>query len=68
MMKNLKLNTLAQNAMKEKEMHQIKGGAGCGCSCYYANSGGSSSADNGCANSAHGWYSHKGTNEAYVCA
>ena len=50
-MKNLKLNTLAKDAMKEKEMSQIKGGSKvCHCGC----NGPSSTEDNGWANSAQG--------------
>lgn len=39
--------------LNKKELKKIKGGF-CGCACYYANCGGSSSADNGSANNAGG--------------
>jgi natural product precursor len=58
MKKNIKLNNLAQNAMKNKEMNTVKGGwcdgpdACCGCACKYAGSGGSSIAANRDANAA----------------
>ena len=61
-MKNLKLNALAQNAMKEKEMSQIKGGAKvCRCGC----NGPSSTDDNGWANSENG-LSSPGGGEIYI--
>jgi hypothetical protein len=44
--------------MSENEMKQVRGGAGpCGCSCQYANSGGSSTSSNKSANSAKGTWS-----------
>jgi natural product precursor len=47
----LKLNVLSQANLLEREMNALKGGAHCcTCSCYYANSGGSSSEDNAAAN------------------
>jgi natural product precursor len=51
-MKNLKLNSL-----EKREMNDIKGGTPgdcCGCACAYANTGGSSSVNNGNANQAGG--------------
>jgi natural product precursor len=42
-MKKIKLNILAQNAMKEREMNHIKGGNFCGCGCNYAGTSGGSS-------------------------
>ncbi|MDR3287313.1 MAG: TIGR04149 family rSAM-modified RiPP [Prevotellaceae bacterium] len=59
-MKKIKLNTLAQNAMNEKEMNDLKGGqAGiiigdCFCACRYANCGGSGTNSNGGANNIGG--------------
>ena len=47
-------------------MNQVRGGGGCGCSCYYADNGGSSSGDNGSANNKAGLSSPKGKNELYV--
>jgi natural product precursor len=60
-MNKIKLNKLAQNAMKAKEMNTIKGGKYCGCSCYYAGSGGSSIDDNAGANRVGGLWSPKGS-------
>jgi len=49
-MKKLKLNNLANEKLLDQEMKLAKGGLvcgkflgdrGCGCGCYYANSGGS---------------------------
>jgi natural product precursor len=70
-MKNLKLNVLASQKLSEVEMNQVKGGTSttticCGCSCYYANSGGSSTNANGSANSkSGGLISEKGENMVY---
>jgi natural product precursor len=51
-MKSIKLNQMAKNAMKKKELNLIKGGVsrGCGCGCLYADQGGSSTYMNGMAN------------------
>jgi natural product precursor len=50
-MNKIKLNKLAQNAMKAKEMNHIKGGSCCGCGCKYQGTpGGSSIAANKSAN------------------
>lgn len=61
-MKKLKLN-----ALEAKEMENVKGGyktdnpdcdgAWCGCGCYYANSGGSSTDGNYSANNSSGLFS-----------
>ena len=60
-MKKIKLNALAAQTLSQIEMNAVKGGtATCGCSCYYANSGGSSTMDNGYANRATGLKSPKG--------
>ncbi|MDR2408059.1 MAG: TIGR04149 family rSAM-modified RiPP [Bacteroidales bacterium] len=64
MKKNLKLNKLAQNAMKEKEMSHINGGVRwvdgicyqCGCGC----NGPSSTNANGLANMDGGLFSPGG--------
>lgn len=59
-MKKLKLNKLANNQLKEKEMSFLNGGeidgnrVHCGCGCCYANNGGSSIDDNGQRNAAYG--------------
>ncbi|MDR2408055.1 MAG: TIGR04149 family rSAM-modified RiPP [Bacteroidales bacterium] len=49
-MKKVKLNKLAQNAMKEKEMNFVRGGRRCGCGCRYEETGGASTSDNALAN------------------
>lgn len=61
-MKKLKLN-----ALEAKEMENVKGGYkadcdafphhSCGCGCYYANSGGSSTDGNYSANNSSGYWS-----------
>jgi natural product precursor len=54
-MKSLKLNLLSKH-----EMNKVQGGANngpCGCSCQYANNGGSSTAANRSANSGTGSHS-----------
>lgn len=48
------------------EMKELKAGKKCGCSCYYANSGGSSHWDNGCANLDSGLWSPMGENDTFV--
>ncbi|GHV34138.1 hypothetical protein FACS1894178_1050 [Bacteroidia bacterium] len=56
-MKNLKLNKLEERNLSEKQMNHIKGGGvgdPCGCGCCYADSGGSSVADNAWSNSQSG--------------
>lgn len=53
--KRIKLNALSAEGLRQKEMNAIVGGTRiCSCSCYYANSGGSSSSDNKNANYALG--------------
>ena len=62
-MKKLKLNRLSDQNLAEKQMNTLTGGeasqcpAGCCCACRYANQGGSSSSDNGKANTAGGLHS-----------
>ncbi len=65
-MKKLKLNALAKKNLSELEMNQVRGGDCCGCSCYYADNGGSSIDANGSANNKAGLHSPKGKNDAYV--
>lgn len=62
--KRFKLNVLSAEKLRQKEMNAIVGGRACGCSCYYANSGGSSSTDNMNANYAVGDY---GINSTQGC-
>ncbi|MCI1779802.1 MAG: TIGR04149 family rSAM-modified RiPP [Bacteroidales bacterium] len=65
-MKKLKLTNLENNNLSEKEMNNLRGGNWtCGCSCYYANSGGSSSGDNADANAdiGPGAHSRQGNNQ-----
>lgn len=53
MKKKLKLAKLAQSTLSNKELSCVKGGAccSCGCGCYWAGEGGSSTVNNGNANS-----------------
>ena len=48
--KRFKLNALSIEGLRQKEMNAIVGGNSCGCSCYWANQGGSSIDDNNMAN------------------
>jgi natural product precursor len=63
----LKLNALSEANLLDREMNVLRGGDRvCGCSCYYANSGGSSSGDNRTANHGlgnDGGYSTSGCNQ-----
>jgi natural product precursor len=68
----LKLNVLSENNLLEREMNVLRGGEHCcTCSCYWANSGGSSSSDNSRANykipSLGGGYSKQGDNCYMYC-
>ena len=62
-----RLNVLSETNLLEREMNALKGGyLVCTCSCYYANSGGSSSGDNSAANyniGPYGGSSTSGNNE-----
>ena len=62
--KRFKLNALSAEGLRLKEMNAIIGGRACGCSCYYANNGGSSSTDNMNANYAVG---DNGTDSTQGC-
>ncbi len=53
-MQGIKLNRIEVDILSAKEMNVVKGGASCACSCYYAESGGSSIDANGDANAALG--------------
>ena len=53
-MKGIKLNRIEVDILSAKEMNVVKGGASCACSCYYAESGGSSIDANGDAKAALG--------------
>lgn len=61
--KRFKLNALSAEGLRQKEMDAIVGGQTCGCSCYYANTGGSSSYCNSGANYATGGMSPVGCND-----
>lgn len=64
--KRFKLNALSAERLRQKEMCTLVGGVTiCSCSCYYANSGGSSSNDNSGANYkiGNGAYSTVGCNQ-----
>jgi natural product precursor len=64
----LRLNVLREQDLAEKQMNALRGGGMCNCSCYYANSGGSSINANMMANynaagdSGH-YYSTNGCNQ-----
>ena len=63
-LKKLKLNTLSNQNLENKEMNALKGGVVCTCSCLYeGQSGGSSTTDNALANfNLGGWSSPGGDN------
>lgn len=61
--KRFKLNAISAEGLKQKEMNAIVGGKACGCSCYYANTGGSSSYCNSGANYSKGYTSTTGCND-----
>jgi natural product precursor len=67
-LKKLKLNTLSEMNLMEREMNRLKGGTVCSCSCYYEYSGGSSASSNGNANhtSGNGYTSIDGCNQYIV--
>jgi natural product precursor len=67
-MKNLKLTALEADGLSKKAMNEIQGGQEkCGCSCYWANRGGSSSHDNGAANFDRGIkQSKRGNSEDFI--
>lgn len=64
-MRNLKLNSIVNEKLSKGEMNSVFGGQQgpgtkilvCGCGCIWANNGGSSTTDNGNANSAIGTHS-----------
>ena len=66
--KNLRLNLMSANKLKNKYMDALLGGNGiCTCSCYWEENGGSSTNDNGAANYKLGsGYSLEGCNYYYV--
>ena len=65
-MKKLKLTTLSEAILKDKESNAIKGGNLCTCSCYWEGTeGGSSTGDNRSANYALDLGSQHGCNQYY---
>lgn len=50
-LKKIKLNSLNDAELRDREMNALNGGRACGCGCNYAGSGGSSTYNNGTANS-----------------
>ena len=67
-MKDLKLNALASENLSKVEMNQISGKGGvCCCACAYANTGGSSTNDNGSANCKAGKQSPQLDAQYYPC-
>ncbi|WP_082231322.1 TIGR04149 family rSAM-modified RiPP [Segatella buccae] len=61
--KRFKLNALSAEGLRQKEMNAIIGGNSCGCSCAYANSGGSSTSANMSANYGYDTSSSYGCNQ-----
>lgn len=64
----LRLTQLSKAELAAKQMNALRGGNFCHCSCYYANSGGSSSDDNASANfkiGDYGGFSGNGCNQYY---
>nr|WP_314750366.1 TIGR04149 family rSAM-modified RiPP [uncultured Porphyromonas sp.] len=59
-LKKIKLNKLSDDALAQRQLKALKGGAQCICACAYANRGGSSTMDNGLANRDSGRYSPEG--------
>jgi natural product precursor len=59
----LRLNALSEANLLEREMNALKGGTYCSCSCYYANTGGSSSSANRDSNYNSGYTSTSGCND-----
>ncbi len=56
--KHLKLSSLADSKIREKEMNALVGGNACSCACYYASEGPSHSTSNNMnANYAYGYSS-----------
>jgi hypothetical protein len=51
-----------ENTKKNQEKNSLRGGQSCTCSCYYANSGGSSIEGNKNANYGSGYSSTSGCN------
>lgn len=69
-MKKIKLNTIERNKLNETEMSFAKGGVysttNCGCTCRYANEGGSNEDTNGKANYVEGKHSPGMTQVTYT--
>lgn len=61
--KRFKLNALSAESLRQKEMNAIVGGNSCGCSCAYADRGGSSTSANRDANYAYDTTSTYGCNQ-----
>lgn len=61
--KRFKLNVLSAESLQQKEMNAIVGGYSCGCSCAYADRGGSSISANRDANYAYDTTSTYGCNQ-----
>ena len=71
-LKILKLNQLLEDNLNNREMNSLKGGGNlCFCSCYWADQGGSSIANNRSANyhsdSGDGYLSQHGCNNYMKC-
>ena len=67
-MKKLKLTTLSEAILKDKESKAVLGGVCCRCSCYWEGTkGGASTDDNTNANYQLGTKSKQGCNQYSVC-
>ena len=64
-MNKLKLTTLSEKILKEKESKALLGGKFCECSCYWAGNSGSSVSDNQNANYNLGISSQHGCNQYF---
>jgi natural product precursor len=60
MMKNLKLNQLAQQNLSNKEMNAVKGGGSCCCGCLYQGQPGGSTSNANCLANTDGGLSSPG--------
>lgn len=65
-LRKIKLSDLSDAGLKDKELNALRGGVSgeyCGCSCYWADKGGSSIADNSDANWDQGSISMQGCSQ-----
>lgn len=60
-----KFNPYKLQVLEENDVNAGAESGTCGCSCYYANSGGADTCDNGCANAENDIYLANGQNHIY---